>query len=490
MIHKQSMRELILQFRARCVERYPDDIDPVSSEKRAARFQESMPDSLVRMLQPGGNALTVPSALALIARTPRILKLIFRRVWEIWESLHGQVDFDDLLVINTLRYGAPQAFEFLQNHIDDIRALQFERPRPLFDESELRRYLDQAWAEALKKAVFNPYAARKLVDFLVPIWTTSGAQSSPQGVQNSGPTDYWQRAISEQIGSGEIRDQEVLRAIREWSQYDGNDDKKGILEESLEALCSDKRYTDVFEHFAGDGVLDGKKIRSLASLVFRRMRARYGVGAHADICPGFISLWRLAIHEPINESAHESWVVNELSKSVNVSLRLANDIYYYWRYNARAEMPQGRAGRTRSRYIEVFRSHFDGQPERFVNILDPSFMYSAYHFSVLYDSEEEGGPGFDGAKWRWFANLLLDAAYVDAQVVVPQLVTFVVSEKRNDYTLAYSPNQELARSMFGHNLSLLLDILKTDIDLTPFDERERARIRTAQNLTLDDLLTD
>lgn len=483
------MRELILRFRELCLERYPDDIDPVSRERREERFETTLPDDYVHLLGWRSDSINISRALAMIARTPRTLKAIFRRVWEMWQALHGEVDFDDLLVATTLRLGAPQTFEFLQSQIGNIRAREFaEPPRPAFDSNDpLGRYLEQEWERAIKDTDFNHAAARKLVEFLMPRWEKRDARTSPQGVQNWHPTDYWERMLREKLEPGEIRDQSVLRAIDDWLKRDDNHRRERL--ELIRALYSDERFTEIFEHF-GMEKLEAYEVRSLASLLLHAVLEGKGVAAHAESTPGFLALWRLATRKPIAQEAHQKWVVEELAKASTVSLRFANDVYYYWRYNqfdSKREAVRRLDGAIRKQYIELVRSYLGEWPQQLARILDPSYIYSSYHFAILFSSPSEGGPGFDGREWRWFGNLLLEAAELEPQVVVPQLAPVLVTEDRERGSFVYSVNREIASGMFGSYLSRLVTVLRSSIDISQFDERDRGLIRYAQRLSLEDL---
>jgi hypothetical protein len=65
--------------------------------------------------------LSPPEAIAQLLRTPRRLKHAIRRVHTTWMSLRGEVDINDLIIINVLREGASETLDFLIWNIDAAR---------------------------------------------------------------------------------------------------------------------------------------------------------------------------------------------------------------------------------------------------------------------------------------------------------------------------------------------------------------------------------
>ncbi len=59
---------------------------------------------------------TPVTALAELLRTPRALKQALRHTWQPWADLHGEVDFDDLLICHVIHAVSPSAFDFLMEN--------------------------------------------------------------------------------------------------------------------------------------------------------------------------------------------------------------------------------------------------------------------------------------------------------------------------------------------------------------------------------------
>jgi KAP family P-loop domain len=75
---------------------------------------------LTALIVPGTKLWT--SAVIELLRSPRFLKRALRRLSEAWDTLHGEVSIDALLMTCTLREAAPAAFSFLQAELSDILA--------------------------------------------------------------------------------------------------------------------------------------------------------------------------------------------------------------------------------------------------------------------------------------------------------------------------------------------------------------------------------
>lgn len=85
-----------------------------------------------------------------LVKTPRLLKTILRRTAHSWERLHGEIDFDDLLVANVIRFAAPEAYDFLLENYREIRGL--ERDGLLKDKDKRKERLQAKWSRVTNAA--------------------------------------------------------------------------------------------------------------------------------------------------------------------------------------------------------------------------------------------------------------------------------------------------------------------------------------------------
>lgn len=490
--------DIILRFRKHCLELYPDDIDvsnwQISSEHsdlrdmvvrestRDNRFGISKDVQIKNEISGAGSRWVIPEVIASILPTPRRLKLALRHTYQVWHTLHGEVDFDDLLVANAVRFGAPGAFDFLSEYYIDIRALRDAKNFP--ESNPLKEILEVRWNSLTKDVDWNRTDAMQLIKFLFPVWESSSHVSAIQGVQTSYPTDYWLRLLRQELPRGETSDQEVLRNLKDW--ISGCGARRLSDHPLIDGLYENKRFCDIFEYFSAE--LPGTLLRDMASVLFERILRTNGRESNADLAPGFFSLWRLAICKPVEREDHDAWMEEEIKMALNESFRFANDLYYYWRLNDEQEShDKGYAETVRHSFVDAVKHNYGEDADGFTRILDSKFIWSCYHFSVLYSSPEEGGPGFGGNEWRWFADLLLQAAEINPEAIIPQLAVFVGKQVFHPLGTTKTYDSALANSLFGHAKTKLIDMLATPIDAAGVPEQYRDLIRFAQAATFEDL---
>jgi hypothetical protein len=451
----------------------------MTSAERAKRLGAVSRDDLVGQLFAGMQKEPIQDICGL-ANTPRLLKLALRNTFRAWERLHGELDFDDLLVANILRFAAPESFDFLLSHSGEVRALEADSA---FNNREERlKAIEIKWTAATTAAAWDTTCAKRLVQFLFPCWhdrNYSRKAPSLQGVQVADPTDYWSRLNDGEIEASVIRDQELLRGLNRWKQDEHGKHFRNLS--LIDILGTQEDFAKRFEYFASK-LLDGHEIRKIASGLFAAALATHGSKASDDLMPGFIPLWRLAIRRPIEEREHVTWVQHEIFTALPISLRFANSIYYYWSANSESDIhrKEHRAD-LRAAIVDHAQKVYSGNPQAFTRAVDRSYIYSSYHFVVHFSSPEQGGAGFSAANWKWFASLLMDAAEVNAQVIVPQLVCFLVDEQHMIEGFRYTFNYAFTSEFFGNHIPRLMAVLAQAIDLTGYDVRESKRLQVARD---------
>lgn len=475
MITSEQLIREIREFRSACLKRYPEDVDLLNGQERSDRLG-AVPSQLSDYLSPLTNQPI--DQLCRLVKTPRLLKTILRQVQEMWKNLHGEIDFDDLLVSTVIRFATPEAFDFLLENFRAIRAMELKGIGNT--RQERVEQLQNKWSR-LKDANWDTATTIELVAFMFPMWKTDSIRTRngvPQGVAISEPTDYWKRLLAGELSRDEIRDQETIQAIRKWER---GKVKNHFRQTTLpEALSDSAEFSAKFEQFA-PLLLDGQSFRKLASALFEIMQLKYGVSTDHESAPGFIPLWRCAIRHPVDIAAHKEWIKEEIFRYLPRSLRFANDLYYYWRTNDQAEIHGNRNTQDlRQPVVQRAKELFRNDSPRFLSVLDPAFMYSSYHFAVLNSEPEQGGPGFLPQDWRWFTHLLLEAGELDADTVVPQIAVFVCKEEMRFGGFHCHFEEDKARDLFGDEYGRLLELLRREIDTSKFDDREKNRLATVR----------
>jgi len=471
MITSDQLIDIVDDFRSACFERYPKDTDLLSTEERRERFGYS------KALIPSDYLSILSSEpirkLCEVIKTPRLLKTILRRTLNLWEALHGEIDLDDLLVANAIRFAAPEAFDFLLENFREIRALA---TKDLGQDSNKRKeHLRDKWKRHIDKVDWDVATVEGLIGFLFPSWkseTIPATREVPQGVSVAEPSDYWIRFIVGELAKNEVRDQEILRALRGWKQNESGNHFRGM---SLPlALGRHTDFSPKFEQFA-PGLLGGKELRKLASSLFEILLREHGVKANHDSSPGFIHLWRCAIRAPIESTEHTDWIRNEVFICLPKSFQLANELYYWWRTNNESEIKG--VGRNyvelRNSIIEEARTFYQGNPKRFVSVLDRTYLYASRHFAMHFSEADQGGSGFEAEEWVWFGHLLVEAGLLNPDVIVSQIASLVFDQKMTLGNSLYDFNQQRARALFRDDFKKMVEVLSVEIDTAEFSEEQR-----------------
>ncbi len=131
----QTLR-IIDIVRNHCLNSFPNDIHPVYyGNKLATQVDNGFG---IRSLHLALDKSWY-SALIELLSTPRHLKRTLRRTINTWSRLHGEVDFDELLMVTALRETATPAFSYLTRHYKDIRSLIVKNPSDLDKEDREQR---------------------------------------------------------------------------------------------------------------------------------------------------------------------------------------------------------------------------------------------------------------------------------------------------------------------------------------------------------------
>jgi len=115
-------------------------------------------------------------------------------------------------------------------------------------------------------------------------------------------------------------------------------------------------------------------------------------------------------------------------------------------------------------------------------LFDKNYPYSIYHFAILYSENDQGGSGFIPEDWKWLANLLIDAANTQPQIVLPHLVTLIFKTEHtfeaNKYIHDFNIGQAIA--LFDNRLSEVMILLALDIDFNFLNTQEQDRMQFAK----------
>jgi hypothetical protein len=483
MINYNDLVKIIQKFRVFCLLKYQKDIDILSSKARNERlgFGSLEEDAFAKRVFPDFKNTPIDQ-IAILLTSPRLVKMVLRRILNIWDKLHGEIDYDDLFVMNVLRFATPEAYDFLLKNINEIRSLESDGLQK--NKHERKNELLKKWNIATEKVEWDVSAAEELLAFLFPYWNIDYFRSYkivPQGVVHSDPTDYWARANLEDLTNVEILDQEILCALKDWVHDNNNSSVKGLpLPEALYQVHS---LSSKFEQF-GNFFLNGEDIRKIAHLLFGIISKKEKASSNCDSSPAFSSLWRLSLDMPIKQDEHDKWILDEICHVLPISLRFANDLYYYWKHNDRADTSDKQRNRDDLRIpiIKEAKKLFKDNPDNLIKSLDKNYIYSIYHFMILFSERSQGGSGFKPEDWKWLAKILVDAASSQPQTILPQIIMLLFKTERTLEVKKYVHefNIERANALFNKQLTEVMKLIIQDIDFNFLDDEVQDKIQFAK----------
>lgn len=484
-LQREEILECMKFFRDMCLDKYAEsDIDCRTRKERDEHIglkKASKEYDIADML-----GLEVNDPIIVITKllhNPRTLKLTLRSTLNSWNSLHGEIDFDDLLAAKVIYTVAPEAYAFVNENISTLRNFNSESTSESTRKLQIknRNDLNSIWD------IFPETSQRQLlkilIDFLFPGWIEDSFYKNdvPQGVLQSKHTDYWIRLNRNELTCDEIPDQTVIRAMHDWKLQH---DKKVYKEQNLpEAILGIIGFASILEQFGH--LLNGHEIRLLASQLFDLVRKRRESIPKAAHYNGFIELWRMSLQQ--NVEHHEEWILDEIRKTIPVDLRFANELYYYWRSQERPASAHYQTLPVREGYIASAREIFENNEDALISAIDPTYIYIIRNFMIYFSETDGGGPGFDPAEWKWLGDVLIKAAYRSPQIIVPQLVC-LISEEAHKFggEIKYSINLERLNSIFTNKKMNVLQLLTTKIDTSIYDQRDRSRIEYVRQLAKAD----
>ena len=271
-------------------------------------------------------------AIARLLRWPRHLKHVVRHAMNAWDDLHGEADLLELVVVETLRVGAPGGFELVVTDLSAIRSIGVRDPW------DYGRADFEAWADATRKAYhdrlqtlagrdgFDLEAAHKLLTFIFPNWKHNfqiQRFEDLQLIRCKGNADYWSRIVTRDATSA-TPDQKALRLIDDWVER---------RDTTLAAwILGDAAAAERFEHFAAQMPI-GDRL-ALAGELHARIHKR--LGTNADI--GRV-LGGLCVRRALGQSSVRStFLRSELRRFLPININLAISIAHHWSH------PSGRRG--------------------------------------------------------------------------------------------------------------------------------------------------
>ena len=430
------------------------DIDPHRDRENADKLglRAATIGGMMDYLSRTGKA-TPLDALTSLLSTPRALKHVMRHVDRTWQSLHGEVELDDVIIIAALRFGAQSVYDFLIDDIDPAR----HKPDDMLPRT---KSVKADW-ERIISEVPDGTAAQQLVNLLGIEQLTGrravGGRQAPQGVHVSEPVDYFRRITGEELSPGELRDQEVLHDIDNWNAGQSLE----LVRKLVAATEENESYSGVWEHFSDRHT--EQQLADLTSQVAAAVLARDGVRAAADH-RALIALWRRC-NRRFTKDEYAIWLQNLMLTGIPVSLEFVNSLFYYW--TGDHGIVTGAASTTiRDAAAEALRATVRSG-DALASRLNPEHPYQVGRFIT------QTGRQIDAAtfgQWRdYFSAILIDGARRNPDVVMPEIANLAGDAEsgmvaaKEQYPPAfinrYRMDRERMEALFGGDLNQVLALL-------------------------------
>ena len=169
LLDREQVAKVLDLLRDECLKQYPDDVDTVSQRKPLQVSEQER--TLLLESSSLGKRHDWRYSLPALLNTPRVLKLAMRRFLRAWDELHGEVDFDELLITSTLRVAAPEAFDFLEAQIANFKMISLESTWSNGDEKGKKdavKELEEGWQRLANTKPFQLLQASVLIAKLFP----------------------------------------------------------------------------------------------------------------------------------------------------------------------------------------------------------------------------------------------------------------------------------------------------------------------------------
>lgn len=338
---------LVQRLRDNCLNGYPKQIiDPTDPDSRL--FPQEVGSSQMRLwlTNLSGEIRGPVEAMTVLLQTPRRFKSALRGTFDAWTVLCGEIDFDDLLLINVLRESSPSIYAFVDEHLSLFRN-GFEDPFAPKSRREDKKHPVLEEFESLVARVSSGQesdAIKVVVSALFPNAFVSGGSSSalyikrPQAVGGIRHVDYWDRASSPDDIALEHQDQVVLQEIVNWK----SGKSKRLVQEMVAGTMAGAVETFVGQFSRADLL---QLLRDVCAELVHVPASDWGEDRHAA---GVVSVWRMchALHTSGQDVAQTLYEL--LPSIVSENLPLAYDVYYFFGFREQGSAVRSLVGEDES----------------------------------------------------------------------------------------------------------------------------------------------
>ncbi|MBN2019616.1 MAG: hypothetical protein JW749_05265 [Sedimentisphaerales bacterium] len=478
-LNRTDVLNALETFRLYCIERCPDIISTIPKNYNKDRMGWGRPE-ILQIVAETDDGLSQPvDAILELTDNPRVFKHTLRRTLTAWEKLAGEIDFDDLLIVNVLKVVDERIFSFIDKHIARLCALAKEDKKEKID--ELRKKLNPEYARATENAEYDISAVSKLVNALFPEfsdertdWSLHQDLTKYQHVANDEPTEYWERIKRGELHDNEIKDYEILRALREWNKDHESKSFRGM--EFVEALSNDERVDKKVHQFKN--ILNHGSLQKAASKQFGITLKEHGNKAGSKVCPA-IAGWFTLAPENLDEQ-WKKWLLEEIKKALSISLRYAHELYYFW------HNPEHNSDEVfRKRVVEEAKKIYENDPALLAKVLDPDYIWTMGEFIRSVEEKNENNR-YSLNQWQWLGKALIKASADNPQIIGVQIAPMICyfSDYNREHQIEFQNNfdQRNVKSIFNNQEYMAMKLLLLEgVDIEKYDEQSQAVLRCVRD---------
>ncbi len=413
-------------------------------------------DSLANPLLVHSQYTTLGSCLAHVLAVPRNLKGALRRTRDTWRKLHGEVNFDELLVVNALRFSdrlveirpntagqetSPSGpfsisdrvkrisiFDLLLRNADWIRAGHRENIR-----DRKSNTLEQQILAEIMRSDSDPEG--RLIGFVFGrVNHHYHDDSRPQSAGNPWSDIYWNRILSEEI-TDTVTDQSVLKAMRDWQQAVATSTRLSSADRVVDWLMNDGPEAGKIIQFRNQWN-EQAVTAAMTSVVHRTIREYKALarGVH-DHCSSLINLARLAHRQRLSPEVRWNLVRDGVVRSMALRLSLVFQIEYWLMQRPSATLNDVGDGDmirmeirdfVRQQFIKEFSS--DSGAFKLVQALHGDHVVALSW--IVRRRWDEGLPPVAAEDWSPVAPVLVESARMDP-LYSGKALAFLLGESEN-----------------------------------------------------------
>ncbi|USD36553.1 hypothetical protein [Ferrimonas sp. SCSIO 43195] len=349
---------------------------------------------------------------------PRNLKLVLNQTKNNWHYLHGEIDLEDLFMLNVLEVCVPKTILILKRYISELRRIhQLEAGR--------QDNLKERFEKEIEKECqpLNSYVLPIIKDLMEYDVDFVSSQGEKQLIRSSWPRDYFQLYIDKKHQT-EKSDQYWLEFIRKMKGAGANEISSGNFDDAISYLILEDGFP--FIECFGLKVLQFERILDIASKSMDFYLDKHGnrnfIETFSFRPKSFFSLVHL-VENAKRDSSILDWFLSEYKKIVNKNFAFANDFYYWFSSSVGNDIRQARE--ETSKYVKEL---FEILGDSAFDIFDPDWNYISSHFIVLFDQSKYGGVE-EFSNLNWYLEFFLDNYQGKENIVIPQITTLLVEDE-------------------------------------------------------------